>query len=329
MGERLDRLVERVALYLSGWHDHVSPGRQAMGESRDGAVGVRGVDSAPFAHVFGGKSAIVTGGASGIGRSLSLQLASSGAAVVVADLNEDGARAVAQSIVGAGHRASHAALDVTDASVVQQLVDRVVRDHGRLDFMFNNAGILIGGPLEDMTAAHWDRLVGVNLMGVIHGVRAAYPVMVRQRSGHIVNTASLAGLAPTPWTAVYSMTKHAVLGLSTSLWGEAADKGVCVSAVCPGFIDTGIFRAGTYLSSGPKTLFEVAGFKPTPPDACARAILRGVARRKPIILVTPETWLTSFFQRLSPGLILHLARWRARRLLNELPQTSNQRSAVS
>jgi NAD(P)-dependent dehydrogenase (short-subunit alcohol dehydrogenase family) len=321
MGERLDRVVDRIAeraaLYLSGWHDHVSPGRQAKGETRDGAVGVRAIDSAPFARVFRGKSAIVTGAASGIGRSLAIQLAASGASVVLADVNEEGARAVAESIVGAGHRARHAPLDVTDFAAVERLVADVAREHGRLDYMFNNAGILIGGPVESMTAEHWRRIVDVNLLGVIHGVRAAYPRMVSQGTGHIVNTASLAGIAPSPWIAAYSMTKHAVLGLSASLWGEAFDKGVCVSAACPGFIDTGIFRAATYLSSGPRSLFDVIGIKPTPADACARAILRGVARKKPIILVTPETRLTAFAQRLSPTLLLVVGRWRARRLLSE------------
>jgi len=104
--------------------------------------------------------------------------------------------------------------------------------------MVNNAGIGVGGEASELTLAHWERVIDVNLRGVIHGVHAAYPVMIAQRSGHIVNTASLAGLMPSPWLTPYAMTKHAVVGLTLSLRAKAAAHGVRVTAVCPGVVDT-------------------------------------------------------------------------------------------
>ncbi|MFN7952762.1 MAG: SDR family NAD(P)-dependent oxidoreductase [bacterium] len=317
MNDRLDRFVERIALSLSGWHGRMSPGRQAMGDAASGAVGVPRGTRGEHGHVFRDRVAIVTGGASGIGRALAIQLAAAGARVVVADVDGRAAHAVAASIEGAGSRAEAAVLDVSDASAVRALVEDVAARHGALDYLFNNAGILIAGPLEAMSAAQWSRIVGVNLLGVVHGVQAAYPLMLRQRRGHIVNTSSIAGLAPTPWTAAYAMTKHAIVGLSTSLWGEAADKGVRVSVVCPGFIDTAIFRTGTYLSGSAKSLFEAIGFKPTPADEAARIILRGVAANRAVIVVTRSARAMAFASRMAPGLARWVGRVRARELLAE------------
>jgi NAD(P)-dependent dehydrogenase (short-subunit alcohol dehydrogenase family) len=185
---------------------------------------------------FSGATAIVTGGASGIGRALSEALARRGAPVVVADRNADGAAEVARAIVAAGGSARSEALDVTDAAAVERLVDETAREHGRVDLMFNNAGIAIIGEETDVSLDDWRKVVDVNLWGVVHGIRAAYPRMVRQGSGHIVNTASLAGLSPAPFEISYTATKYAVVGLSRALRAEAAAHGVKVSVVCPGFI---------------------------------------------------------------------------------------------
>jgi NAD(P)-dependent dehydrogenase (short-subunit alcohol dehydrogenase family) len=133
---------------------------------------------------------------------------------------------------------------------VQELVDETVRDYGRLDYMFNNAGIGMGGEVRDMDLEHWRRVLEVNLWGVTCGTSAAYEEMVRQGFGHIVNTASLAGLIPLPMVAAYCATKHAVVGLSASLRAEAAALGIKVSVVCPGFVETGIFRSGPQKDHG-------------------------------------------------------------------------------
>src|SRR5215469_16417765 len=171
---------------------------------------------------FAGKAAIVTGGGSGIGAAIARALAARGATVVIADIDEPAAKAVAGAINAAGGQASIAVLDVRDAVAVADLVSQTAAGHGELGLMFNNAGIAVGGPVEQLTLDHWDRVLDVNVRGVVHGVHAAYPVMLRQGHGHIVNTASLAGLVPGPGLAPYAAAKHAVVGLSLSLRAEGA-----------------------------------------------------------------------------------------------------------
>ena len=188
------------------------------------------------------KIAIVTGGASGIGRALCEELGRRGAQVVVADINMEGAERTASTITAAGGRVRAVHVDVTKAEDVRRLIQETASAHGRLDFMFNNAGIVTVGEVRDMDLGHWHRILDINLMGVIYGTTAAYALMIKQGFGHIVNTASAAGLGPFPLLASYVMTKHAVVGLSTTLRLEGAGLGVKVSVVCPGFVRTEIFN---------------------------------------------------------------------------------------
>lgn len=225
--------------------------------------------------------AIVTGGASGIGKAVCEALAGRGAQVVVADLDGAGARAVAERVGGTA-----AQLDVVDAEAVRRLVDEVVAERGRLDYMFNNAGIGAGGPVEHLTLEQWRQVIDIDLLGVVHGVAAAYPVMVRQESGHIVNTASLAGLVPTPLLTPYAAAKAGVVGLSISLHVEAAAYGVGVTAVCPGPVETPILDKSGAVNAR-KLLTNSLG-APYPVEAMAADILAGVAEGRPLI-VAPET----------------------------------------
>ena len=190
--------------------------------------------------------AIITGGASGIGRALAEELVSRGAHVVLADLQIDLAQEVAANIRAQGGKADAVEVNVTDASAVNALVQNTVERAGRLDYMFNNAGVAVAGEARDHSLDDWNYILDINLRGVIHGVQAAYPVMIAQGFGHIVNTASVAGLFPTAFMIGYSATKHAVVGLSTSLRIEAAYDGVRVSVVCPGLIRTPIMDGGKY-----------------------------------------------------------------------------------
>ena len=189
---------------------------------------------------FAPQVSIVTGGASGIGRAIAAELVTRGSHVVLADLDVAAAQATAGQL---GSRATAVELDVVDAGAVRAVVDDVVAEHGRLDVMVNNAGIGLGGLLEELDERHWDKAIDVNLRGVVHGVTAAYAVMRRQGSGHILNTASLAGLIPAPSMLPYTTTKHAVVGLSTALRAEAAALGIRVSVLCPGFVDTPLLDA--------------------------------------------------------------------------------------
>lgn len=252
---------------------------------------------------LGGKSAIVTGAGSGIGAAIADRLVTAGAHVVLADIDAERTGAVAADCDGAGS-ATAAHLDVTDAEAVKDLVARVAADHGAVDMLFNNAGIGVGGETEKVSLADWNRVMDVNLRGVVHGIAAAYPLMVKQGRGHIVNTASLAGLLPAGLLTVYSMTKHAVVGLSLSLRIEAAAKGVKVLVVCPAAVETAIldgegvggFDVRRYVTTdqGVRTAMS--------PDTLAAEILEAMRKNK-AILVTPRTarlaWIAN---RLSPSL---------------------------
>jgi NAD(P)-dependent dehydrogenase (short-subunit alcohol dehydrogenase family) len=262
---------------------------------------------------FADKAAIVTGGASGIGRALGQELARRGARVVLADINGQSAQAAADAMTTAGGRARAATLDVRDADAVQRLVTETAATDGRLDYMFNNAGIALAGKTRDMTLADWNRLIDVNLRGVVHGVVAAYPVMIAQGFGHIVNTASAAGITPTPGLTGYATTKHAVVGLSTSLRGEAARHGVRVSVLCPGLIDTPIKDNMTLLNTDRQALLKSIPIKLHPVEACARATLRGVERNQAIIVVTAFAKIAWLLYRLSPALMGRLIALSAQR----------------
>jgi len=195
-------------------------------------------------RVFNDATAIVTGGASGIGRAISEELAQRGCDVVLADLQIELAKEVASQIRASGGTATAVKVDVTDFPAMDKLVHATVTRTGRLDYLFNNAGIVIGGGVDHYGIEDWNRVIDVNLRGVVNGVQAAYKIMLAQGFGHIVNTASMAGLMSGPGNVVYTTTKHAVVGLSTSLRAEAASQGVRVSVVCPGVIRTPILDDG-------------------------------------------------------------------------------------
>jgi NAD(P)-dependent dehydrogenase (short-subunit alcohol dehydrogenase family) len=276
-----------------------------------------------MASAFDGKVAIVTGGASGIGAALSRALAQAGAIVVVTDLDGPGAASLATEIsAGRAGRVESAPLDVRDAHGFAALVGDVVGRHGRIDLLCNNAGVAVGGPIEGLTAAHWDRTIDVNLRGVVNGVRAVYPTMLAQGDGHIVNTASLAGLGPAPLLTPYAATKHAVVGLSVSLRLEAADRGVRVSALCPAGVDTPLLD-----SKGPPDLPPIdldarqhlrahVGME-YPVEKLARDALRGIAKNRALIVVPARAraaWrITRFAPRAVERRTRHVLRRERRR----------------
>lgn len=255
---------------------------------------------------FQGATAVVTGGGSGIGKALSLALAARGARVVVADIQEDAARSVAAAC---GKQAIAKKLDVRDADAVSAVIADAAKLAGRLDYVFNNAGIGVGGEIQELVLAHWDRILDVNVRGVIHGVVAAYPIMLKQGSGHIINTASLAGLGAAPLLTPYSMTKHAVVGLSVSLRAEAAAYGVRVSALCPAAVETPILDSDNPADLPPlkwrpdlrRFLTRVAG-PPYPADALARDTLAAVERNEGVIVIPKRAKLLYRVGRMFPAL---------------------------
>jgi NAD(P)-dependent dehydrogenase (short-subunit alcohol dehydrogenase family) len=256
--------------------------------------------------------AVVTGGASGIGRAIATALVRNGDTVVVADLDKEGAEEVAGRLSEDG-TAEAAALDVTDAEAVASLYRDVAERHDRLDLVFNNAGIAVGGRTEELTLDHWNRTLDVNLRGVIHGVHTAYPLMLAQGHGHILNTASLAGLVPAPMMLPYTTTKHAVVGLSLALRAEAAASGVRVSAICPGFVDTPLLDnanpdlpATEAASHAREAAVRVQRTLYTA-EALARDVLRGIEKNQALIVAPASARAAWRGVRLSPGGAVRLA----------------------
>jgi len=237
-------------------------------------------------RVFKDHTAIVTGGAAGIGRALCERLAEFGARVVVADINGHGAEQVAALIRQGGAQAEAVRADVSNATQIDALVSDVASKHGRLDFMFNNAAVAAVGELRDGNIEDFRRIVDVNLFGVVHGTMAAYRVMLRQGFGNIVNVSSMTGLMPTPILSAYSTTKWAIVGFSTAVRIEAAGLGVTVSVACPSLVQTDISERNAYWNVRKE---DYLGWLPwkrlmlTPAQA-ANAILRGTARNKQIIV---------------------------------------------
>jgi NAD(P)-dependent dehydrogenase (short-subunit alcohol dehydrogenase family) len=255
----------------------------------------------------GARSALVTGAASGIGRALAEELGRRGVAVTVADRQAEAGAEVVEAIRGRGGAARFAELDVRDAARFRSAIDEHVGAYGRIDLLFNNAGIGVGAEMRDYDAADWDDVVDVNLRGVAYGVLAAYPRMIEQRSGHIVNTASMAGLVPSPFQGSYTATKHAVVGLSRALRAEAQAYGVRVSVLCPGAIRTPIFTGGRYgrvkLGVDPEraaAMFE--RMRPMDAGLFARRALDQVERNRAVIIV-PGWWRALWWvERASPAL---------------------------
>lgn len=264
------------------------------------------------ASAFQGKVAIITGGASGIGAALARALGREGAEVVVADRQAALAEDVAAKIRAAGGRAFAAELDVRQLASMARVVAETEVRSGKIDLFFNNAGIGVGGEMDAYTARDWDDVFDVNLRGVAYGIQCVYPVMIRQGSGHIVNTASVAGLIAAPLSGSYCATKHAVVGLSKSLRIEAKRHGVRVSALCPGAIATPILSGGKFGRINTPGVTEETARKmwartrPMDPDVFAGKVLRAVLRNEAIIVV-PGWWKALWYlDRLSPALSARL-----------------------
>ena len=188
-----------------------------------------------------GKIAVVTGAGSGIGRATAMALAKEGADVVLADINDSRLDEARREIVGLGRKGLAVHTDVSKFGDVQNLFDRSVAEMGRVDILMNNAGVHITGPVEKISIADWEWVMGINLWGVIHGINVFLPHMLERGNGHIVNTASIAGLLGGADPSIpYTTTKFAVMGLSESLAVYLRMKGIGVTVICPGLVQTNI-----------------------------------------------------------------------------------------
>jgi NAD(P)-dependent dehydrogenase (short-subunit alcohol dehydrogenase family) len=186
-----------------------------------------------------GKVAVVTGGASGIGRAMAARFVADGMQVVIADVQPDALEATAAELGVHGVR-----VDVSDAASVAALADEVIDRFGAVHLLCNNAGVGGGGRIANQTLKDWEWVIGVNLWGVVHGLHSFLPILLaNEDGGHVVNTASMAGLAAWPGIGVYNGTKYAVVGISETLAIELEGTQVGVSVLCPGVVNTNIFQS--------------------------------------------------------------------------------------
>ncbi|WUI03095.1 SDR family oxidoreductase [Spirillospora sp. NBC_00431] len=280
------------------------------------ARGLRRAKVGPGRRPFDGSLVVVTGAGSGIGRATALAFAERGAEVVAADLDLAAARRTAELAGLLGPEGHAFEVDVADPAAMEDFAKSVLHDHGVPDVVVNNAGIGMAGSFFDHTADDWRKVLDVNLWGVIHGSRLFAARMVeRGHGGHIVNTSSAAAYTPSRALPAYATSKAAVLMLSECLRAELKGKGIGVSAICPGVVDTNITRTSRFVGRDgdeegraqerAARAYTRRGFGP---DGVARRIVAAVQKDRAVVPVTPEARLGYVTSRVAPGVMRLLAR---------------------
>lgn len=262
---------------------------------------------------LGARVVLVTGAGSGIGRATALAFARAGGALLAVDVTADAAERTAALARRQGVRATAYQVDVADAQAMEALAGQVRAAWGVPDIVVNNAGIGVAGPFLQTTPADWERVLGVNLWGVVHGCRLFGAQMVeRGRGGHIVNVASAAAFHPTRLLPAYATTKAAVLMLSECLRAELAPHAIGVTAVCPGLVNTPIVAGTTYVGgeagrrrTAALRLYAARNYSP---ERAAARIVAAVRRNRAVAPVTVEAHAARLLGRLTPGLARALAR---------------------
>lgn len=235
-------------------------------------------------ETFAGKVCVVTGGATGLGLAIAKRMATYKATVILADIDIVAAENAAKDLREESYHVQALCVDVCDSNSMQELVSKIKQEHKRIDYFINNAGIAILGEIRDLSLEHWKRIINVNLIGTLHGMHFAYPQMLAQKSGHIVNIASGFGIAPGPGNGPYVATKFAVVGLSEVLRAEAKDLGVNVTVVCPGFIETKLVQTAQILKVKTEDFRAQIPVAIVKADKAAEIIVKGLVKKKSRII---------------------------------------------
>ncbi|WP_354643275.1 SDR family oxidoreductase [Kitasatospora camelliae] len=316
LSEGLERWVPRLtrrAVDATHWSALLEKGHVVAGMVREFAAKVAaGHEHTPDDD---GRLVVVTGGGSGIGRATALAFAAEGARVVVCDLDLASAERTAELCALSGPGAAAYRVDVSDGAAVDAFAQRVAAEHGVPDVVVNNAGVGHSGTFLQTTEKEWQRVLDVNLWGVIHGCRAFGTLMVeRGEGGHIVNLASAAAYLPSKVLAAYATSKAAVFMLSDCLRAELAPHRIGVSTICPGIVDTNITRTSTFsglsgeeLAAKQSKVSRMYARRGFPPQKVAAEIVKAVRTGKPVVPVTVESKAARLLGRISPALLRRAA----------------------
>ena len=243
-----------------------------------------------------GKVAFVTGAASGIGLALAKALATEGCKVVLADIEAEPLEQAEKEISGSGAEALAVQCDVSDPASVSAAADRAIEAFGKIHILCNNAGVAPSGALDETTPEDWKWGLGVNLMGAVHGIQSIVPrIKAQGEGGHVVNTASIAGLIALPTLGIYTATKYAIVGISETLHGELAPEGIGVSVLCPSFVKTRLHEGHRNrpnelggADGEPDAFMQQMLATATEPEVIAERVVRSIGRGDLYIFTHPE-----------------------------------------
>jgi len=227
-------------------------------------------------HGIKDKVIVITGASSGLGEATARALSAQGAHIVLGARRQDRIQSLAAELAGSGGKAIAMTTDVADREQVRKLVDAAVQAYGRIDVMINNAGVMPQAPLERLRIDEWDRMIDVNLKGVLYGIAAALPYMKQQKAGHFINVSSVAGHKVGPGFAVYAATKHAVRALSEGLRQEVKPYNIRTTVISPGVVATELPGSTTEPDTAERVrkAYEIA----IPADSFARAVVFAISQ---------------------------------------------------
>jgi NAD(P)-dependent dehydrogenase (short-subunit alcohol dehydrogenase family) len=270
---------------------------------------------------FTDRVAVITGAASGIGRALAIDLAGQGCALALVDVDDDGLHATAREVKARGRSVSTHVVDVADRAAMLALPEAVMATHGRVDILVNNAGVSVAGTLEEQSFEDLQWIFGINLWGVIHGIKAFLPRLRESDDAYIVNLSSVFGLVGVPRQSSYCATKFAVRGISEAIAAELADSSVRVLCVHPGGVRTKIAERARYVGEAQASRQRWVEFfhsRALPADRAAARIVSAMRAGSERVLVAPEAPFIDLAKRLMPVVPSRWLAWIDRRVAKDV-----------